>query len=313
MLPSPSGPCYLHGVASASPTAPGRESQLTLLAALPCLLAGLLQASRSGGVAPGLDLLAGLGRVTPLVVCSVSVAVLVSWLSARLLERPPIPGAAVCGLLFSLTLPADAPVVAAGASIAFGLFVGREIFGRAERSFAHPAVLAYVFCSLTWPQALVSSASWQMLDTPMSDWTRWMILRPPGGALGASSAIAIALGGVILLAARRRSWRTVAAGPIGMAAAIGLLGHASSVSPVSLDVHLMLGSALFGLVFLATDLHASPTSASGRWFHGFLVGFVIVLIRLANPKSPDGTMAALLVASVFAPLLDRAAAWRVAR
>ena len=68
--------------------------------------------------------------------------------------------------------------------------------------------------------------------------------------------------------------------------------------------HLLLGSFLFGAVFLACDPVASCCTNPGRWIQGFVIGALVVLIRVANSTHPDAVIPALLLASILAPLID---------
>ena len=68
--------------------------------------------------------------------------------------------------------------------------------------------------------------------------------------------------------------------------------------------HLVLGGYAFGLVFMATDPVSAAMTDAGRWIFGVLIGFMTVLIRVANPAFPEGIMLAILFANVFAPLID---------
>ncbi len=259
-------------------------------ALLPCLVAGVLR----GGL--------------PLIALTTLVSVLTAFLFAKLSSRPRIPGAGLAGLIFALTLPSDTPLLQAAASMVFGLVVAREIFGKVERSFVHPAVLAHVFLSLTWPGALASAARWLPPDgVVLTPTLESMLFTSAGGALGNASALACFIGAAILLVSRLISWRVLASIPIGVAAGIGLLGHPSAAGPLFVSSHLLLGGALFASVFLAADPDSSPRDRSAQWFHGFLVGFLILLFRVTDPSSPDGVIPAILIASVFAPLFDRAA------
>jgi len=285
-----------------------RQSAAYVLALVACLVMGGVQAAHAeGGGAASLYLDTFLGIVL-LVACSVATASAIALAASHLGHRPKIRGALVAGLGFALTLPAQTPVLPASIAIAFGWIVGREVFGGSERSFVHPAVLAHIFLALTWPQSLGTASQWLRPEREAAvPWNElWMA--SPGGAIGASSGLACLLGALVLLVLGRISWRILIAVPIGMAIGLGLLGHISTQAPAyALSSHLLMGSVLFGVIFFATDPHSSPTSNSGCWAHGVLIGFVIILLRLANPTSPDGTMSAILVASVFAPLFDHAA------
>ena len=274
-----------------------------------CLVMGIVGAAHADGSGVARDYLDAFLKIVPLVAGSVAVALVVALVASRLGHRAKISGAPVAGLAFALTLPAQTALVPAMIAMAFGWIVGREVFGSSERSFVHPAVLAHSFLALTWPNSLGTTSLWLPSESQAAvSWSE-LLLASPGGAIGASSALACLLCALALLALGRIPWRILAAVPIGMAVGLGLLGRTDIQAPVfALSSHLLLGSALFGVIFLATDPHSSPTSNSGRWAHGMLIGLLIILLRLANPASPDGTISAILVASIFAPLFDHAAA-----
>ena len=65
-----------------------------------------------------------------------------------------------------------------------------------------------------------------------------------------------------------------------------------------------LGGFVFAAVFLATDPVAGPMTDPGRWGFGLLVGVLTMLIRLVNPSYYEGVMFAILLASMFSPLID---------
>ncbi len=307
---------------SSSATNPrGAGGGTLLLALLPCFALGVFAAGRGleDAALPGAHGLAGftlqalLPALLLLGICLASAAA-VTALFARLTRRPPMEGAATAAFLFVLTVPLSTPVVPAALSLVFGLVVGREVFGTPERSFVHPAVLAHVFLSLAWPAALDGAATWLPPDGATDQtWAAWLVLSPVPGTLGAASALACLVGGSVLVVRRLIAWRVAVAVPIGVAVALALLGRTEGLGPsmLALPAHLTLGSLAFGAAFLAGAANSSPATSSGRWFHGALVGFLVVLFRQTVDTAPDGTMNAILLASVFAPLTDHVVnAWR---
>jgi Na+-transporting NADH:ubiquinone oxidoreductase subunit B len=68
--------------------------------------------------------------------------------------------------------------------------------------------------------------------------------------------------------------------------------------------HLLLGGLAFGIVFMITDPVSSPGMNLGRWIYGAFAGLVTIVIRTVNPAYPEGVMLAILMANVFAPLID---------
>ena len=68
--------------------------------------------------------------------------------------------------------------------------------------------------------------------------------------------------------------------------------------------HLLLGGLAFGIVFMITDPVSSPGMNLARWIYGAFAGLVTIVIRTINPAYPEGVMLAILMANVFAPLID---------
>ena len=68
--------------------------------------------------------------------------------------------------------------------------------------------------------------------------------------------------------------------------------------------HLLIGSFLFGVVFMATEPVTSAHTEKGKWIYGFMIGVLTVLIRSINPAYPEGVMLAILIMNMFGPLID---------
>lgn len=68
--------------------------------------------------------------------------------------------------------------------------------------------------------------------------------------------------------------------------------------------HLVIGSFMFGLVFMATEPVSGSGTNTGRWIYGFVIGVMVVLIRVINPAFPEGMMLAILFANLLAPVID---------
>lgn len=141
-----------------------------------------------------------------------------------------------------------------------------------------------------------------------SGFTLWnMAVGSIAGCIGSTSAIAIVLGMVFLLATGIVSWRVILSGVIG-ASALGLLFNVlpleSAFASLPFYYHLIMGGFLFGIVFMATDPVSCAATNTGKWVYGFMIGALTVLIRVANPAYPEGAMLAILFMNVMAPLVD---------
>jgi len=55
---------------------------------------------------------------------------------------------------------------------------------------------------------------------------------------------------------------------------------------------------------MATDPVSAAATNGGKWIYGFLIGVLVVLIRVTNPAYPEGVMLAILFMNVMAPLID---------
>ncbi|MDD8046446.1 MAG: RnfABCDGE type electron transport complex subunit D, partial [Verrucomicrobiota bacterium] len=68
--------------------------------------------------------------------------------------------------------------------------------------------------------------------------------------------------------------------------------------------HLVLGGFAFGTIFMATDPVSASFTQRGQWVYGFLIGVLVIMVRVINPAYPEGTMLAILLGNAFAPLID---------
>lgn len=135
------------------------------------------------------------------------------------------------------------------------------------------------------------------------------------GSMGETSVLACLLGAIFLIWTGVGSWRTMLGMALGAFLTALLFQFASNWGAESgawnpavfgfpAYKHLLLGGLAFGLVFMATDPVSSPSLPLSRWLYGALAGIVTIIIRTVNPAYPEGVMLAILMANVFAPLID---------
>ncbi len=209
-----------------------------------------------------------------------------AWLFARAARRPVGAGLVAFAMLFVLMLPGPVGWASAILALSFGLVFGREIFG--GQAILPPAVIALAFAIYSFP---AGGFELQAVVTQPPDWV--LALTCLGAACGA------------LILRRPLAWQVVIGAVIGVLLASLLIGG------LAWWEHLGRGSLAAGILFLA----AAPQNAHGlpaaRLLHGLLVGALVVVIRMANPEHPDGVVFAVLLGSLFAPLIDRALGWRL--
>lgn len=127
------------------------------------------------------------------------------------------------------------------------------------------------------------------------------------GSIGETSFIMCIIGALILIATGVGSWKIIVSGFAG-AYLVGLLFNvipgANAFMAIPAHYHLFIGGLAFGIVFMATDPVSAAQTELGKWYYGFLIGALTVLIRVFNPAYPEGIMLAVLLMNVFAPLID---------
>lgn len=263
----------------------------------------------------------GLSYFLPLLVVALVVSFFWQVVFAVQRKRPVDPGGLMTAWLFAALLPATMPLPLAALGLSFGVVLGSHVFGGTGRYLVSPALLGVLFLGVAYPElfgserwlpGLGTAPTWTVLATADAEaraaadlsWLAVFAGRETG-ALGAPSAIACLTGALILVARGAASWRTIGGGLLGLTLAAVALGGADA-APSVLPWHWQLatGTFAFGLAFVATDPTTLPLTALGRWLHGGIVGLIVVLIRVANPNHPEGTLFALVLASLFTPLID---------
>ena len=239
-------------------------------------------------------------------------------------------GFLVTGMLFPLILPPALPLWMVAVGVMFGVFVGKELFGGTGRNIFNPAILGRCFLALAHPVAM--SGNWVIPGSGISgrmlqyitasnvdaiSGATPLVLAKQGslvdisnlfigntaGCLGETSAVAIILGGIILIVSRVANWRTIVSILGTTAVMAGILHHTNPERFAPVMWHLCAGGLLFGAVFMATDPVSSPATNTGKWFYGIIIGAVTLLIRNFTGYV-EGVMFAILLGNIIAPILD---------
>ena len=248
-------------------------------------------------------------------------------------------GFLVTGLLFPLTLPPNIPLWQVGVGIAFGVVVGKEIFGGNGRNFLNPALTARAFLYFAYAGQISGDKVWtavdgfsgatalgavanakadvgmKALDTIQYPWgtesITWMsaFVGNIQGSMGETSTLACLIGAAILIATGIGSWRIMTGtviGGVAMATVFYAMSGSSSNAMFQMPPwwHLVVGGFAFGTVFMATDPVSASLTETGKWVYGFMIGVLTILIRVVNPAYPEGIMLAILFANCFAPIID---------
>jgi Na+-transporting NADH:ubiquinone oxidoreductase subunit B len=236
-------------------------------------------------------------------------------------------GFLVTSMLYTLTLPPSTPLWMVALGIAFGVVLGKEVFGGTGKNFLNPALTGRAFLYFAYPAAMSGDAVWTAIDgftgaTPLGlaaaggveaitaagyTWSQTFFGAMPG-SIGETSTLACLLGAAFLIYTRVASYRIIFGVFIGMFVTSLLFNMIGSDTNPMFAMpwhwHLTLGGLAFGMIFMATDPVSAAMTNKGRWVYGMLIGFMTILIRVVNPAFPEGIMLAILFGNIFAPLID---------
>jgi Na+-transporting NADH:ubiquinone oxidoreductase subunit B len=243
-------------------------------------------------------------------------------------RRPVDEGLLSIVWLYTLILPATAPLYQVALGLTFGIVVGKEIFGGTGRYLVNPAMLGLAFLTFSYSNLLFGEGAWIPVpgyDEPTTielaveeggvpavlsvgyTWWQLFIGNQPG-PLGVTSVLGCLLGAAYLLISGTASWRIMLGSFLGMIGTVLLFNSLGSADNPMFSVpwtwHFVIGGWAFGTVFLATDPVAAATTNPGRWGFGILVGVLTIIVRVTNPSYYEGVIFAILLATIFSPLID---------
>lgn len=257
----------------------------------------------------GASLLLGLTIIGPLIMVATVVSIAWEVVFAALRRRPIDPGWTMASWLFVLLLPPRTPLWLAAVGMTFGAVLGKHIFGGTGRYITSPAVLAALFVYYAYPALFADVTIWHAageagIAAAMNEGMSWwqVFSRGGSGLLGTGSALACAIGGLWLALTGIASLRTFGGALLGLVLAATIATALGGTFPA--HWHFALGSFAFCWAFALTDPTTLPLTRTGRWLHGACFAVLVVLMREADPTHPEGTLFAVLLASLFVPLID---------
>ena len=263
----------------------------------------------------------GLAALNVLLLCTVS-CVVFEELWNKAMKRPSTwkdGSAIITGLLLGMNLNAGIPwwVCIIGAFLA--IILAKQLFGGLGYNPFNPALVARVGLLIGFPALMttwdptrgmlaenvdVVTTATPLSMAPGAAQVTDMLVGNTGGCLGETSAIALLIGGGILLALKLIKWEV----PTAFIATVAVItGIAHAVNPheyASPIVHVLSGGLLLGAFFMATDMVTSPMTRKGALIFGLGCGLITSLIRLWG-NYPEGVSFSILLMNALTPLIDR--------
>ena len=261
-------------------------------------------------------------------------------------RKEPVSSAVfVSAALFTFSLPPTLPFWMAALGIVFGIVFGKMVYGGFGRNVFNPALTGRAFIYISFGNFMTAQwhEPWTRFPAGLARWGWTAASAPPdaitsatpgallkmssetlaergftadlslcalflgdcAGVIGGTSAALTILCGLYLLWTKTANYRIVISGFAGFAVVQTLfwqLGVGNAADPLRAAA---AGSLIIGIFFYATDPITASQTNPGRWIYGAFIGIMSCLIATFSAW-PAGTMFAVLLANMFAPIMDHA-------
>ena len=241
--------------------------------------------------------------------------------------------ASISAVIFTLIMPAGAPVYAIIIGSLAGIVFGKLVFGGLGNNIFNPAAVGMVFAKLcfgsqyksyvnnwffTAPDVSAGATALSgSLETSLDNYVNNMGYYSLGdmffgripGTLGEVYKITIIVGLIYLLIRRSADYRIVVSYlgtfiVLMLMAGISLHAIDANIAVWKFTLYQLLsGGVLFGAAFMLTDPVTSPINPPSRYLYGIIAAVCTVFIRLFAAL-PEGVGFSILIANMIAPVLD---------
>lgn len=285
----------------------------------------------------------GFLSVLPQIIVSYAVGLGIEFIIAQMKHEEIQEGFLVTGILIPMIIPVETPLWMIAVATAFAVVFAKEVFGGTGYNVFNVALITRAFLFFSYPAAMSGDSVWVRLGStfglggaekavdgfsgatplgqiaaakgmlpdihntlggPLTDWDAFLGFLP--GSVGEVSTLAILIGACILIYTGIASYKIMVSGVVGVFAMVAVFNAigATPAMQVSALHHLIYGGFAFGIVFMATDPVTAARTEAGKWVYGFLIGVMVVFIRVLNAGYAEGMMLAILLMNTFAPLID---------
>ena len=269
-------------------------------------------------------------RALLVVLVTVASSVFFEWLYDRLMHKKNTINdfsAVVTGLLLALNMPPQIPLWMPVLGSAFAIIVVKQLFGGMGQNFMNPALAARCFLMISFAGKMTDFAvdklsGYHCIDT-VTGATALAELKNSGftadsisvknlfignihGTIGETSAIAILIGAVILLAFKVIDLKIPLTyiGSFAVFVILYMLGTGKGFDVNYLFSHLFGGGLMLGAWFMATDYVTTPITPKGQLLYGCCLGVVTAIFRLFG-GSAEGVSYAIIFCNLLVPLIEK--------
>lgn len=257
-------------------------------------------------------------RAAVITIVSVATCVIAEYVCRKVMKREQTIGdlsAVVTGILLAFNLPSSVPVYVPIIGGLVAIVMVKQMFGGLGQNFVNPALLARIILMnsfpvlmTTWypaggfgvdttatasPLANIATGQLDALPSYMD-----MFLGNIPGCLGETSALALLIGGIYLVARKVIS-------PIIPVTYIGTVFVLSAILGQDPVAQILCGGLFIGAIFMATDYVTSPLTNKGKFIYALCCGIITCLIRVFA-SLPEGVSYSIVLMNIIVPLIERA-------
>lgn len=281
-------------------------------------------------------------RALAVILVTISSCVISEYLARKVMKRESTIGdlsAVVTGLLLALNLPPTIPFWIAIIGGAVAIVIVKQMFGGLGQNFMNPALAARVILFVSYTEQMTNWINPRGVDavstaTPLENIKSGVLevtavdiaagatqigevatqivempsylqlfLGQIGGCIGETSALALILGALYLLA-RRVIGLQIPLTFIGTTALFTWIFGGPTPFTGDFIYHVLAGGLILGAFYMATDYATCPVTNKGRIIMGVGCGILTGIIRLYT-NYPEGVSFAIILMNIVVPLIDR--------
>ncbi len=262
-------------------------------------------------------------RVIALTAVCIAASMFFEWAWNKLMHKTQTVGdlsAAVTGTLIAFNVPSGLPYWIAIVGCFVAIIVVKQLYGGMGKNIVNPAITARIvlFISFatemtTWPLPRMAADA-TSTATPLGVLAEGgaelpsnmqMFLGFIGGSMGEVSAIALLIGGLLLI------WKKIISPIIpccfiGTVFVFALIYYGATGEGEALQMaifHVLAGGVMLGAFFMATDYVTSPLLPMGKVIFGIGCGLLTMIIRLWG-QYPEGVSFSILIMNCLTPLIE---------
>lgn len=277
-------------------------------------------------------------RVFVMAVLCAAGAYMTEALFVRNWKEPVTSAAFVTAILLTFGMPPTLPMWMALLGIIFAIVFGKMVYGGFGRNIFNPAMTGRAFIYICFgnymtaqwyepyrgfpggftrwgytaasaPDVITSATPGSLLKDAayietFGDFSAWdLFIGNSSGVIGGTSALLTILCGLYIVWRKAANYRIVIAGFAGwylVHTIFWLTGAGNVADPLRTSFS---GALMIGVFFYATDPVSASQTNLGRWIYGAFIGVMSTVIATFSAW-PAGTMFAILLANMFAPIMD---------